>query len=449
MASTAGSTAHARIAFGALAVSAATVGVKLVVLAREMKVASAYGRGDQLDAFIMAALLPISIGTVIGGAAHHVLTPLFVRIRQADGEAEALALYGRAAAITLALGALGAVALAVSAPWLLPVLAGRFSPEKLQHCERLLYALLPLCLTGTLFPLLAAALHAEGRFALAALTPIATPAATVIAIRLGSGATAVPLLAGALVGAVIECSLLLIALPRPLKSALARPWAATVRMREYIAQLWPVLAALGFQLATAIIDQSFAAHLASGSVAALGYATRIVGLPMGVAAAALGTAVLPVLGSLAGATPEHFWQTLHWWQRRVLWCGLGASLVLMAVIHPVVRLALQRGNFGAGDTALVSAMVCAMVGAVPFYVVAVIGLKAMSALGANRAQLWIAAVNLAVDVAANLVLAPTYGVLGVACVTTIVYVVSCALVQMVLARHRRAAVPGTAQAVPA
>jgi len=93
-----------------------------------------------------------------------------------------------------------------------------------------------------------------------------------------------------------------------------------------------------------------------------------------------------------------------------------------------VRILFQRGAFTPADTAVVSHTEAWLALQVPFYLVGNMAVRLISALKRNGVLMPIAAVNTLVNAILNWALMWRYGVAGIALSTSIVYLVSCALV---------------------
>jgi putative peptidoglycan lipid II flippase len=80
---------HRSILRAAVSVGAAGVIVKLVATAKEIAVASVYGRSDAMDAFLAAALIPSLLVNLISESMNQALVPTLVRVREKEGRERA------------------------------------------------------------------------------------------------------------------------------------------------------------------------------------------------------------------------------------------------------------------------------------------------------------------------------------------------------------------------
>ena len=174
----------ARISAAALAIGAFTVGVKLVSLGSTLVVASLFGTGDDLEAFLIAFLVPSTAMSVICGAFGSALIPTYVQVREQHGEAHAQALFSRIMFLAVGLLGLVSVGFAVVLPYLLPLLASGFAPAKLALATRLSYFLLPVIVVKGVATIYGAVLNAEERFSLVAAAPALIPASTIACMLL-------------------------------------------------------------------------------------------------------------------------------------------------------------------------------------------------------------------------------------------------------------------------
>ena len=101
-----------------------------------------------------------------------------------------------------------------------------------------------------------------------------------------------------------------------------------------------------------LVDLMFANALPIGAVTALTFANRLVQLPLGIFGVATSVAILPIVSrAVARADFEEARATLLHGLRQSAFLVLPATLGLLAVGEPIVRLLFQRGNFTQDDVA--------------------------------------------------------------------------------------------------
>jgi putative peptidoglycan lipid II flippase len=408
-------------------VGACSVVAKLAATAKELAVADWFGRGDALDAFLIALLLPTTIVSLVAGSFNAALIPTYVQVRDKQGRMAAQQLFSSVQVVSLVLLIVVSILMAVGAPYYLPLLGSGFSAAKLLLTRHLLYLLLPFLISNGTLMVWAALLNAGEKFALPALIPVVTPLVVIMAILIlgrvwGIFAVAV----GTVAGCVLELTLLGWAVHAQGISLTLRWYGFSPELRLVIRQYGPMIAAALLMGTSPIIDQSMAAMLKGGSVAALSYGNKIVTTIVVLCAAALSSAILPYLSQMVA---KKDWsgcrRTLKVYSFLVLSVTLPISIGLIVCSRPLVRMLYQRGAFTEGDTVVVSGVQIFFAILIPFYTWAVLFVRLLSSLNRNDLLAYGAVMNACLNVLFNFILMRRFGVAGIALSTSLVYLISC------------------------
>jgi putative peptidoglycan lipid II flippase len=230
---------------------------------------------------------------------------------------------------------------------------------------------------------------------------------------------------GIVTGSVVEAAWLFATL-RAQGTRLSFRWAGMdENVRIVLRQSAPMIAGTFLMGSTAVVDQSMAAMLPGGSVAALGYGNRIVSAVLGLGATALSTAVLPYFSTMAAAGD---WQgcrhTLKRFSLLVTAAAVPLTLTLIFFSRILVRLLFQRGAFTAADTELVSSVQICYALQIPFYICGMLFVRFITSVRRNDLLMYASAVNLSIDIVLNLILMRYWGVAGIALSTSLVYLIS-------------------------
>jgi putative peptidoglycan lipid II flippase len=166
-----------RIFAAAVTVGLSTLAVNLAFVLRDAGIAAYFGRGDEVDAVLIAYLLPSFTINIIAGSFSAAFIPTYVQVREHQGDPAADRLFS--GVMIGGLGLLIAVAalLAVASGSLLPFLASGFSDEKRALTRSLFLLFLPLLVLGGIANLWSSLLNARKRFVIGALAPIMPPLA--------------------------------------------------------------------------------------------------------------------------------------------------------------------------------------------------------------------------------------------------------------------------------
>lgn len=418
---------HNRKIFAAAAiVGLSTVVVKLASLAKELIVASTFGRGDELDAFLIAFIVPSFAITVIGGSFNAALIPTFVHTREAKGKEAAQRLFSNVVLSSSVLLIGVSIVLALLAPFLLRYLGSGFSVQKLELTERLFFTLLPILLINGLATTWGAVLNAGERFAWVSLASLSIPLVIVAALLGGGkewGITA--LTVGTVAGFSMEAILIAWGLRRHGLSIAPRWSGMDDDLRQVMKQYMPMVAGSVLMSSTLLVDNAMAAMLESGSVSALSYGNRVVSVMAGIGATALGTAAFPYFSRMvANRDWAGLRKTLNLFLRLIFAIIGPLTLLLVYYSDDLVRLIFERGAFTKSDTQLVGKVQAYFLLQVPFYIACIFTVRLISALKANHVLMWGTVISVIVNIAMNYLCMIWLGVAGIALSTSIVYLMS-------------------------
>jgi putative peptidoglycan lipid II flippase len=324
---------------------------------RDKVIAVLLGAGTRTDAFFVAFRIPNMLREIIGeGAMSSAVIPVYTGVSADRGAQQARAFVGRVVG-TFALILTGITALGILvSPWLVDLLAGQFHavPGKFELTVLLNRWIFPYILLVSLAALCQAILNAHHRFAVAAAAPILLNVALIFAALVISPRLAEPtygLAAGVLLGGLLQVAIQIPQLRR--LGAVGRPalgWSDPA-VRSVLLLMSPRLLAYGINTVNTVVATRFAAGLVKGSVSHLYYANRLKELVLGGFAVSIATAILPTLSKQALAADRGpFKDNLAFALRLIAFVTVPASVGLVALQVPIVRVLFQGGRFGAEDT---------------------------------------------------------------------------------------------------
>lgn len=126
----------------------------------------------------------------------------------------------------------------------------------------------------------------------------------------------------------------------------------------------PVIVTLSLPQLDMQVNKWFATFLKDGSVASLDYANRLMQLPLGILAQAAAIAIFPfIAGQAARKDMVGLRRSINMSVRAITAMTVPASVLMIALAEPIVRLIYQHGHFVAADTRwTASVLVCYCVG---------------------------------------------------------------------------------------
>jgi putative peptidoglycan lipid II flippase len=428
---------HRRVFTNAALVGVLATAAKLAGAAKVVVTARYFGAGDQLDAFVIAFLLPAFFSDIVAGSFGASFVPAYIRVRSNQGEAAAR-VFARTG-LTLVLGAMIVVSvlLAAGGRWLLPLLGSSFSAEKLRITARLFLALILWLPMSACIAAWRAVLNAHNAFALAAAVPLTTPLATIAFLYAGANRWSVYTLCwGTLAGVAIETLILGWGVHRlgiPIRPAW-RGW--TPEMSAIRSQYIPLLAGTMFAALCPLIDQAVAGSLGSGSVSALAYGTKLASVLAAISATAIATAVLPEFSRLAA---QHEWghlrHTVRVHSAVIALLALPAVAAVIWLSAPIVRTFFEGGAFDSSATRVVTRVQQFALLQVPFAILFVVAGRLAVAISATAVMIRASLITVAATAVGDLVLAHAMGIAGIPLAGALAHAI--ALASLVCLLYRR------------
>lgn len=412
---------NGRIFRAAVSVTSAGLVVKILATGKEFVVAGLYGRSDAMDAFLIAALIPALLVNLISESMNQALVPTFIRVRERSGLQAAQQLLSGAMLWTCLLLVAVSAGMALGAHGILSLIGSHFSAPKLALCRQIFYALLPLVLVTGIATNCTAVLNTIEKFALPALAPAVIPlsiiaGALLLSRNMGVWAMVWSTMAGSAFHAALTIWMLKLH-GYPLR---IHWYGGSEATREVARQYGPVLLSSVVASGGMIADQSMAAMLPPGSIAALAYAGRFVSVVLFLLAGAVSTAMTPYFSQMvAQADWAGCREALRTWVRNTAVVSIPVALAFIAGSRLLVRITFQHGVFGPQDTAVVASVLAMYALQIPFFVCSRVHYRFLVALRRTDIVLYCGVVNLLLDVILNLILMHWFGIAGIALATSL------------------------------
>jgi putative peptidoglycan lipid II flippase len=420
--------------------SGATVAVVTAVtffglFIRDIVMARQFGLGGELDAFVVAAVVPMFLVAVLSVPIGTSIVPVFLAVRERESTAAALALARRVAILFLAAALVLAVLLAAAGPQLLEAAGWSALPEKADRTQAIMLWMLAIFVFSGLVTLANGLLNALGHYVVPAAAQAVVPIVAIVALLLfgashGAIVAAVAMFAGQLVNLALVFRALAVR-----GVSLLPAQAAAVKTGLFVSQYLPLVAAAAFMQLTVPVSTAMASVLPEGSVAALGLGSKAVLFATGLIGAAIASVVLPYFSRYMA-------------QNRLLDARRELSFLLLAgtvITIPVtlalhllsesfVRLAFEGGAFGSAEVGIVSRVMANGILQLPFYVVSVLLLKFAIATRHSGRVMLAAGIGLVANILLNLVLMERLGAPGIALSMTLAAALAAGLMLLLFCR---------------
>ncbi len=343
-----------QIAQAAGVVMVAFVLSRLLGLVREALIAQVFGAGADYSAYVAALRLPDTLFFVVaGGALASAFIPTFTGYLVQEKRAEAWHLASAIINLILVLmTALATLSAIFARPIVAALLAPGFDPALQALTAELMRIMLLSPIVFGVSGILMGALNAHQRF----LLPALAPSFYNVGIIIGAVAFAPTMgIHGLAWGVVLGAGLhLLVQLPAWF--AIRGRWQPVLSLRDpgvrEVARLMgPRVLGLAIVQINFWVNIALASGMVEGSIAAIQRAWYVMLLPQGVIAQSVAIAVFPTFSAHAARDEqEALARTLGQTLRAVLFLSLPATVGLIVLRLPIVRLMFERGSFTLQDS---------------------------------------------------------------------------------------------------
>jgi putative peptidoglycan lipid II flippase len=349
---------------------AATLGSTLLGFFREVVNARYYGTQWEMDTFLAAAVIPTILFGVFNGALVSALVPTFTEYIATGNDDEGWRLANTIVNGLFIILTIGAILGWIFAPVYVPLIAHGFPGPQMGVAIRMTRWLMPSIVAVSLSGVFSAVLNAHHRFRAASLTGIAVNGVTIACVVLLEHKYGIyALVLGTALGLFAQ---MLVQVPAILMTGRYR-FTLDIRhpgLHRMWDMLGPIIVGGAAGQIAIFFDRYFASTLSPGYMAGMNYATKLVGFPQQIFAAAIATVIFPLLASqFARANRIAVGKSVTMGLRLVNFITIPSVCALIVLAHPMVQTLFERGSFRASATDL-----CA--GLLPY---AAVGLVALAA----------------------------------------------------------------------
>lgn len=338
--------------------------------AREVVNAKYYGERWELDAFLVAAIIPTLVFGVFNGALVSALVPIFSGYFAAGKNEEAWRFSSTVINALIIVLSVCAAAAWLAAPWLVRIVARGFPEPEAGVTMAMTRILMPTIIATSIAGVVQALLNAQRSYRAASLQGAALNVCTIVAVLLllkWYGIYA--LVFGTAVGLFAQ---LCIQLPNYFRRCKYRLVLDLHHpgLRSLALILGPIIVGSAVGQVNLLFDKYFASTLEPGNIAAMQYATKVVGFPQQLFAVAIATVIFPILSAqFASKELLALRNTAFTGLRMTALITIPAAFGLIALARPIISVLFERGEFTSGD-------VVRTAGAMQFYAVGLLGIAA-------------------------------------------------------------------------
>ncbi len=396
----------------------------VVQFAFQTLLARYFGAGAEMDAFVAAISLPTFISSVFFNSLGYALVPVLSRKLVEQDLDSAWSSANNLLTLLGVTTGFAAMILAVFANPLVRLLFPGYAGQQAALTAELVRVLACLIVTNSLIAYSQAVHHSHRRFITPALSPVVGILTTLLIVACLPSRSMLTV-AWAVVAGSAVVALLQLSWPLRHYRLRLRPGSDTYQFLRLCAPL--ILGAAYYRL-DPLIDRYLASFLPTGSVAHLGYASRLVTALLMVSSSGLSVVAFPSFAQQqAAASTEGLAREVAHAIRCMIAIIVPIIVGLGCYSTPVIRDLFERGRFTATDTHTVSLLLLLYLGMIVGGAFGDVAAKIFYSLSDTRTPTVIGCIGFTLGLGLKLTLVPSMGVAAIALATSLYYLLNLAL----------------------
>ena len=404
------------LARAGLVVTAAFFLSRVLGWARLLVITNIYGANAELDAYFAAFRLPDAIFQLVAaGALSSALIPVLAGLFANGEDARAWRVVSTVLNVMLLILAALAVAVAIWAPVIVPLVTPGFDLINTELTVRLTRIMLLSPILLALGSVASSVLNARGRFAAAAIAPSLYNLAIIGGALLLSPFMGVEALAvGVVVGSLLHLAVQLPPLVRQRFSLSFRIDLSDTAARQALLLMLPRAFGLGASQITFVLNTSLATAIGVGAVTAYNVAFTILQIPLGLIGVPLGVVLLPSMSrAVAAGNVREFGRLIVRSLRLLLYVMVFFTIVGMVVRRQVVAVLFGGGFDKRGIDLTADTLLFLLIGLAAHSMIVVLA-RAFYSGQDTRTPVIAAILSVGVNVAVSLTTVGALGLSGLA-----------------------------------
>lgn len=343
-------------------------GSKILGYIREALIAAKFGSGIETDTFFIALTATSLFSSMITTSINTTMIPVLSEVESLEGK-DGKKNHTNNLLNIIILVSFAIIALAwVLAPFILKILAFGFEGEQFKLAITMMRIGLPTIFFAGVVGVFRGYLQSELMFTESAAAQFPFNFVYIFFLIFLSGIFGIK---GLMVASVLAVGAqITIQVPGIRKTGFKYKFSLDIKdkyVKKIIYLVPPVLVSVAVSDLNMIIDRSLASTLASGSISALKYASRLENIITGIFISAITTVLFPMLSQEANKDSyDRLKRVIIYGINIVLLITIPAMVGLMVLAHPIVRVAFERGVFDSNATYMTE-------GALIFYAIGLAG----------------------------------------------------------------------------
>lgn len=410
-----------RVVQSAAMISIFTLISKFLGFIREMLIASKYGSGYETDTYFVAMTATTILMTTIGASLNTSLIPVFNEVEILRGKRGKIKFFNNILNVIFFITVVLALLSFLLSPLIIKILARGFEGDQFQLAVRLNRIGVPVIISLGFTYVFSGFLHSSQVFGPSAIMGI--PYNFVFIFFLFALADKVSIYGLMLASVVASTTQFLIQVPAIRHQGFRYEPYVNFRdkhLKKILILIIPVLLGSAVQQINTIVDKTLASNLVDGSISALNYAAKMNDVVVSVFIAAITTVIFPMLSkAFAQGDRKSIRNIMEQGINTILIITVPATVGILILSEPIVRVFFERGAFDSTDTIMTSS-------ALFFYSLGLIGIslklmlnKVFYSFQDTRTPMINGAISVGINVVLNLIFIRYMAHAGLALATSI------------------------------
>lgn len=400
--------------YNTLKVSFLAVFVKVITFFKDILITSYFVFDQILDSFFIGLLIPQFILTVFIYSINSIVIPNY--LAQRKNHSSTIGTFNfTCLSISMATALLFTLISLLMFNFLLPFIVSKELDASTMELVRLnFYILLPSVFVSSISSFIGALHNADNHFVFTSLTPVIPVLTTILLLFFVNQLGIFALSIGFTLGYLIELVVMLLTIRRYKISFNPRVLvdnSITLFLKQSILKMFASLFAAGVM----IVNQVYASIIGVGVLSMINYSQKIPLFINVVVTMSIGVTILPYFSSKINEERSNF--TSKDFTKICLKLFLLASVVCVFLAffsEWIVQMLFYRGNISFEDIKKIGELQIIYFLQIPFYLVAIISVRLLTALNSNKETLYATISSLIIVFLSNEFLSKYYGMYGIA-----------------------------------
>ncbi len=393
---------------GITKLSGGTILSRLTGMFREIVLASFLGTGPVMDAFIVAFTLPNLFRRILGEKVmESAMMPAYKKLRISHYQKRAQDIIKTSFVEVIGIAGLIVIIGIFFSSQLVHFFAPGFDAETHTLSVWMTNVMFPFLILIAIASFFGAILLAHEKFTSYSLAPLVFNVFNMLAVLWGYRIWGFQITAyGVVVGGLLECLVMYLFIPKELSFREGSVNFSDDEFKKINKRTLPIIIETFLEKTVILVDQRLASFLDSGSIAALGYASRLMQLPFGVFALAIARTFYPMFVDVSENIKE-LTRCVRRALQFVLVAMIPCSVFLILFRDLIIRIVYQHGVFDKQAASMTSiAFACYSIGIVGMSVLAILS-RAFNALLDTKTPVYVTVGLTLSNVVFNLILVNT------------------------------------------